>query len=56
MKVEELRWLLGFVTGISVLTSKEITVTFNNLTGVRRRPLVTLSYSIIVIILLIRIY
>jgi len=39
MKIEELRRFLRFVTGSSVLTSKEITIIFNNLTGAGRRPL-----------------
>ena len=40
LKVEELRRFLRFVTGSSVLTSMNITIIFNNLSGVGRRPLV----------------
>ena len=39
MKEEEVRRFLRFVTGSAVLTSKSITVTFNNLSGMQRRPI-----------------
>ena len=39
MKQNELRLFLRFVTGSSVLLAKQITVSFNNLTGLARRPI-----------------
>ena len=38
MKQQELSSFIRFVTGNSVLIAKEITVTFNNLSGLARRP------------------
>ena len=39
MKQSELRLFLRFVTGSSVLLAKKIKVSFNNLTGLARRPI-----------------
>lgn len=39
MKQNELRLFLRFVTGSSVLLAKKITVSFNNLSGLARRPI-----------------
>ncbi len=45
MPVESLRLFLRFVTGASVLITSKITVTFNNLSGLGRRPIAhTCSY------------
>ena len=40
MKAQELAAFLRFVTGSSVCFGKRITVSFNNLTGLARRPVV----------------
>ena len=39
MRWSELRLFLRFVTGSSVLLAKKIKVSFNNLTGLARRPI-----------------
>ena len=39
MREEEVRRFLKFVTGSAVLLSKRITVTFNSLNGIQRRPI-----------------
>lgn len=39
MKNDELRTLIRFITGSSVLVAKEINVSFNHLTGLARRPI-----------------
>ena len=39
MKVNELRLFMRFVTGTSVCVTPTITITFNNLSGLARRPI-----------------
>jgi len=39
MKEDKIRQFLRFVTGSAVLTSKSITITFNNLSGIQRHPI-----------------
>lgn len=39
MKVDEVKKFLRFVTGSSVLTSEDISITFNALSGMARRPI-----------------
>jgi hypothetical protein len=39
MSVDEVKRFLRFVTGNTVLTSKDIFVSFNGLSGIARRPL-----------------
>lgn len=47
MRREELRQFLRFTTGTSVLLSNPITVTFNSLSGLARRPIAHTCGSII---------